>query len=88
MVPSVSVGPLAARTTSACWADAVRKRSTAITVRAPATAAGGQVGVGEVGERVGAEQDEHVDLAAGRRLQDPGGIEARLRRAPSSSRGP
>ena len=38
VVPSVSVGPLAASTTSACWADAVRKRSTAITVRAPATA--------------------------------------------------
>ena len=42
--------------------------------------AGGQVGVREVGERVGAEQDEHVDLAAGRRLQD-----ARWRRGPAGS---
>ena len=33
VVPSVSVGPLAARTTSACCAEPVRKRSTAITVR-------------------------------------------------------
>ena len=75
VVPSISVGPLAASTTSACWAEAVRKRSTAITVPAPATPAGGQVGVGEVGERVGAEQDEHVDLAAGGGLQDAGGVE-------------
>ena len=49
-------------------------------------AARGEVGVGEVGERVGAEQDEHVDLAVGGGLQDAGGVEARARRGPSAHR--
>ena len=58
----------------------MRKRSTAITVRAPASARRGEVGVGEVGQRVGAEQDEHVDLALGGGLQD-----ARWRRGPAAA---
>ena len=46
----------------------------------------GEVGVGEVGERIGAEQHEHVDLAVGGRVEDAGGVEARRRRARSPSR--
>ena len=49
-----------------------------MTVRAPASAAAGQVAVGEVGERVGAEQDERVDPAVG------GGLRGcRRRRGPA-----
>ena len=36
----------------------------------------GEVGVGEVGQRVGAEEHEHVELAAGRSGEDAGGVEA------------
>ncbi len=38
----------------------------------------GQVLVGEVGERVGPEQHQHLDPAVGGGLQDAGGVEARL----------
>ena len=37
----------------------------------------GQRAVGEVDERVGAEQHERVDLARGRGGEDAGGVEAR-----------
>ena len=50
-------------------ADSLRNWSTAITVRAPASARVGEVAVGEVAERVGAEQHEHVDAAVGRGLR-------------------
>ena len=41
---------------------------------------GGQLRVREVGERVGSQEHEHVDLAAGGRLQDARGVEAHLGR--------
>ena len=75
VVPVTSANPAAGSTTSACCDDSVRNCRSAITVRAPASARAGQVAVGEVGERVGAEQHQHVDAAVGRRLQDAGGVE-------------
>ena len=78
VVPSTSAGPPAASTTSACCG---RRGEEAVDGDHRAGAgqrAGGQVGVGEVGERIGAEQHEHVDLARGGRLQDAGGVEAAL----------
>ena len=52
----------------------------------------GQVAVGEVGERVGAEQHQRLDLAVGRGREDAGGVEARLGRArcptPSANQSP
>ena len=81
-VPVTSPGPAAASTMSARPDDSVRKRSTAMTVRAPARARGGQLAVGEVGQRVGAEQDQDVDLALGRGGEDAGGVEPGRRRDP------
>ena len=47
-----------------------------------------EVGVGEVGERIGAEQHEHVDLAVGGGAEDAGGVEPALarHRAPRARR--
>ena len=47
-----------------------------MTVRAPVRARSARRAVGEVGERVGAEQDQRVDLAVGRGPQDAVGVEA------------
>ena len=49
----------------------------------------GQVGVGEVGQRVGAEQDQAADAAPAGGVEDPGGVEPGARRAagrPSGAR--
>ena len=76
VVPSTSAGPAAASTTSACCADGGEEPIDGDHRAGAGEGAGGQVGVGEVGERVGTEQHEHVDLPVGGGLQDPGGVEA------------
>ena len=40
-----------------------------MTVRAPASARVAEIAVGEVGERVGAEQHQHLDATVGGRLR-------------------
>ena len=81
-VPSTSVGPAAASTTSACAHGVVDEqvdRDDALDRwRAPRRAS---IGVGEVAERVGAEQHERGDATVGRCFEDAARVESTLRRA-------
>ena len=96
VVPSTSVNPAAGSTMSAASDRGVREGVDGDDRAGAGDAAGGQLAVGEVRQRVGAEQDERVDLAVGGGGQDAGGVEAglgghgaarsgRTSRAPSSS---
>ena len=51
-----------------------------MTVRAPASARAGERAIGEVADRIRAEQDEHVDASFGRGVEDAGGVETALGR--------
>jgi hypothetical protein len=77
VVPVFSPKVATARTTSAWLDDAVRKASSATTGRGRRARRPGQVGVGEVSQRIGAEQDEAADGAVAAASRMPGGVEPR-----------
>ncbi len=88
VVPSHSANPATGSTTSACNVDAVGNRSSEMTVRAPATRTPGEGAIRDVDERVGAEQDQHVDATLGGRADDAVGVEAALGRDGAPDVGP
>ena len=87
-VPAFSPHSVTGRNTSARFVDsgveAVDRDDRVDRVDARAAAS---VGVGEVADRVGAEEHEHVDLAVGRGAAGSLGVEARARPAPRPSVG-
>ena len=71
------------------WAtEGLRNWSRAMTVPGPGQRPTGQRTVGGVPQRVGAQQDERVDPAVGRRVQDALGVQARRVRQRGPGRGP
>ena len=86
VVPSTSAGPAAASTTSACWADAREEAIDGDHRAGPGEGAGGQVGVGEVGERDRRRAARARRPCRGGGVQDPGGIEAAGGWGPSATR--
>ena len=78
-MPSTSAKPAAGRTTAAVG-DAGRGELVDGHHRGRAgQAPGGQVAIGEVRERIGPEQDQHVDGPVGGGRQDAGAVQAPLR---------
>ena len=80
-VPDFSPQSVAGRNTSARGVDSESNPSTAMIVSTASMARRGEGGVGEVADRIGAEQHEDADLAVGRGTQDPVGVESTLPRA-------
>ena len=76
VVPDFSPYAAAASTTSAAAVESVRNVSTAMIAAGAGEGPAGEVGVGEVVERVGAEQHEQVDAPVGGGGEDAGGVEA------------
>ena len=76
VVPAVSANPAAASTMSALAARGVEQRVDRDHRAGAGESPLGEVAVGEVGERVGAEQHEHVDAAVGGGREDALGVEA------------
>ena len=64
-MPVCSPNAAAGSTTSASCVDSDRNVSIEMIRRAPARPASGEIGVGAVVDRVGAEQHQQVDLAVG-----------------------